>query len=285
MRNLFNFILNNIHWLILLLLVIISTFLIINNNDYQRSRYVGVENEIVGKIYSVSNNVNAYVGLRKSNHDLMEYAAIQEARIQSLENQLKEAYALRDTLQFPLVHPDTLPPYEFIHATIVNKELSKVNNFLTLNKGSNHGVEKDMGVLSSTGIVGIVINASPGYSIVIPILNPKSRPSCKVLGSNYSGPLVWDEQDMRYAALEDLPRHVEFQIGDTVVTSGYSAVFPEGIPVGIIEGQKKQKNDNFNSLKVRIFTDFWNLSHVLIIKNNHRKEQVNLEKTTMPNEN
>lgn len=280
MRNLIHFILKNIHWLLFLFLIFISTLLMVNNNEYQRSKYLVLENEIAGRVFSVADDISSYIGLRTTNRELTQYISSLEAKIQVLEYQLKEAKIKIDTTS---ILPDsTILPFEFIPARISNKNISGIENYITLNKGSNHGVKRDMGVLgtSTHGVVGVIWNVSQNFSVVIPILNPKFKLSCKIKGSTYPGPLVWDRRDIRYATLEELPRHVETHIGDTVVTSGNSVIFPEGIPVGIVEETQKQKNDNFNSIKVKLFINIGDIDHVLIVKNNFKEEQLKLEKET-----
>ncbi len=278
MRNLINFIIKNIHWLFFLFLTFISILLMINNNEYQRSKYLTFENEIVGKVYSITDDISSYVGLKSTNQELMQYASELEERIQLIEAQLQETQLRLDSTMYL---PDSVSlPYDYIPARITNKNISSVENYITLNKGSDQGVKRDMGVLgtSSHGVVGIVMSTSKNFAIVIPILNPKFKLSCKVKNTTYSGPLVWNHQDIRYATLEELPRHIEANPGDTIVTSGNSAIFPEGIPIGIVENTKKEKNDNFNSVRVKLFVNLGDLKHVLIVKNNNREEQINLEK-------
>ena len=278
MHNLINFIIKNIHWLFFLFLIFISTILMVNNNEYQQSKYLSLENEIVGKIYAIANNAGSYIGLKSANEELREHVASLEMKIQAIESQLKEALLKTDST---LYMPDSVSlPYDFIPARIIRKNISSVENFITLNKGSNHGIKRDMGVLgsSSHGVVGIVFSVSPGFSTVIPILNPKFKLSCKIKDSSYSGPLVWNHQNIHYATLVELPRHIEINPGDTVVTSGNSAIFPEGIPIGTVESSKKENNDNFNSVKVKLFVNLGDINHVLIVKNNNREEQLNLEK-------
>jgi rod shape-determining protein MreC len=258
----------------------ISTLLMVNNNEYQRSKYLTFENEIVGKVYSVADGISSYIGLRTTNRKLMQYISSLETNIQVLEYQLKESNLKLDTTL--ILSDSTILPFEFIPARILNKNISSTENYITLNKGSNHGVESDMGVLGTPtgGVVGVIWKVSPNFSVVIPVLNSKFRLSCKIKGNNYPGPLVWDRRDIRYATLEELPRHVETHAGDTVVTSGNSAIFPEGIPVGTVDETRKQKNDNFNSIKVRLLTDIGDIDHVLVVKNNFREEQLKLEKET-----
>ena len=121
--------------------------------------------------------------------------------------------------------------YNFIVAQVINNSVSNSHNYITLNKGSRDGLHSEMGVVDQNGIVGIVNAVSDNFAVVISLLNPKLRLSCKVKGSSYFGSLVWDGKDARYAVLEEMPRHVKFAKGDTIITSGYSAVFPEGIMV------------------------------------------------------
>ena len=277
MQNLINFIIKNIHWLFFLFLIFISTILMVNNNEYQQSKYLSLENEIVGKVYAVADNVSSYIGLKSNNQELLEYAAGLETKIQVLESQLKEFHLRTDS---NLYLPDSISlPYDFIPARIIRKNISGVENFITINKGSKHGIKRDMGVMgsSSYGVVGVVFSVSPNFSTIIPLLNPKFKLSCRIKEDSYSGPLKWNSQDIRYAILEELPRHVEINPGDTVVTSGNSAIFPEGIPVGVVENTLKEKNDNFTSAKVKLFVNLGNINHVLIVKNNYRGEQLNLE--------
>ena len=132
--------------------------------------------------------------------------------------------------------------------------------------------------------MGIVSTVADHLSVIIPLLNPKSKLSCKVLGSSYFGSLSWSGRSTRYANLEELPRHVEFQKGDTIVTSGYSSVFPAGIVVGTVADFEKQHDDNFFTLKVELATDFQLLKNVRIIKNYNQEEQIRVEQEARRND-
>ena len=277
MRNLINFIFKNIHWLFFVSLVFLSALFLFNNNNYQRSKYLAFASELVGSSYAITHSFNSYIGLQETNQKLIDYIVDQEAVIQMLKEQLEE-FSIKDRVpSFTIDSTKNAIPYEFIAARVVNNNISGTENLITLNRGSSDGVKADMGVLSLDGIVGIIINVSPNYSVAIPILNAKFRLSAKVSGSNYFGSLVWTERDSRYATLEDLPRHVEFEIGDTVVTSGYSAIFPEGVPVGLIVNSEAHRNNDFNSMKIKLFTNFSILKDVFIVKKNNKEEQIELE--------
>lgn len=260
-------------------LTFFSLFLFIRNNEFQRSKYLSVCQEIAGRVFLVSNSVESYVNLKTINSDLIRQIAVLE---QEMRDSKKKVETLSE-LVFPLdvhgyerIYPNA---FSFIPAKVVNNQIARMdNNYITVNKGTLAGVKEDMGVLSPNGIVGVVISVSPHFSKIIPILNPKYQPSCKIKGTGYFGNLLWDGKDSRYISLKELPQHAAFNIGDTIVTSGYSTVFPEGMPVGTVEDTFKKKGENYNSLKVKLFTNFGALSEVLVVVNALKDEQLNIEK-------
>ena len=179
---------------------------------------------------------------------------------------------------------DRNPTYEYITAGVVNNNTIYMNNYITINKGAKDGIRPDMGVISPHGVAGIVMTVKSHYSVVIPILNTKLNISCKVKNTDFFGPLSWIGGDVEYAFLEELPTHAVFEVGDTIVTSGYSAMFPPGIMVGIVDSYGKQRDDNFYSLKVRLATDFRSLNVLCVILNNMQEEQWEVEREVMRND-
>ncbi|GHT87433.1 cell shape-determining protein MreC [Bacteroidia bacterium] len=276
MRNLFDFIFKNIHWLLFFVLIYFSIFLIVHNNQFQRSKYLVVAQEVTGEFYAVTNGFQAYLNLNSANADLLKRIAQLETDVYTYRNMLEVRSDSNQTAGFVIDSIHSLT-YRFIPARVVNNSVSKIENYMTLNKGSEDGIERDMGVITANGVVGVIINTSAHFSAVIPVLNPKFKLSCKVKRNNYGGPLVWDVKDSRYTYLTEIPRYVNFEVGDTIVTSGYSTVFPEGLPVGSIEDSQQQKDDNYTSMKIKLFTNFNNLNEVLIVTNSYRKEQKELE--------
>jgi len=135
-----------------------------------------------------------------------------------------------------------------------------------------------MAVVSVKGIIGAVVNVTPHFSRVISVLNSEYHPSCIIKNTGFAGSLFWDGKDPRYVHLRGLPSHFAFTVGDTIVTSGYSAVFPEGVLVGVVEGAFRQKNEEYNSLKVRLFTDFSTLDEAFVVRNTLLEEQTEIEK-------
>lgn len=241
-------------------------------------------NVITGHISSVSGYVMSYLNLREINKELLERNGQLEMQVFELQDQLDMMRA--DTTVFAGFVPDSTEefPYDFILADVANNSVLHLSNYITIRKGRKEGVEPDMGVVSEKGVVGIVSAVSDHFSVVIPLLNPKFKLSCKVLGSSYFGTLSWNGRDSRYANLDELPRHVEFKKGDTIVTSGYSAIFPAGIIVGKVADFEKQRDDNFYSLDVDLATDFATLNTVKVIRNYHQSEQVSIEQEARKND-
>lgn len=276
MRNLINFLLKNSSWFVFIFLEIICFYFIFSTNSFQRSVYFNSSNEITGRVYAITGGVLSYFGLRTENEDLLK----RNTELQSQISELKEyIYKLEnDSLKTDAFLADSLGrkyiPQQYILARVESNSISQVYNFIIINKGKNDGVKTDMGVASQNGIVGVVRDVTSNYAVVQPVLNPNSRFSCKILNSNTAGTLVWDGGDSRYADLTEYPKYEKVAVGDTIVTSGFSDIFPEGIFVGIVEDFKSESNDNFYTLKVKLSTDFGALKSVFLlnIKDDERKE-------------
>ncbi|WP_293710366.1 rod shape-determining protein MreC [uncultured Parabacteroides sp.] len=284
MRKLLDFLVRKRHWFLFVLLEIVSMMLIYRNSAYQRNIIFSSANVLTGHIASVSGYVRSYLDLREINKELLERNGQLEMDLLELQDRLDMMMA--DTVNFVGFAPDSVEQfqYSFILAEVANNSVSHLSNYITVNKGRKDGIAPDMGVVSERGVVGIVSTVADHFSVVIPLLNPKSRLSCKVLGSSYFGSLSWDGRNTRYANLEELPRHVEFQKGDTIVTSGFSSVFPAGIIVGTVANFEKQHDDNFFTLKVELATDFQSLNNVRIIKNFNQEEQIRVEQEARRND-
>lgn len=284
MRKLLDFLVRKRHWFLFLLLEVLSLVLVYRNNAYQRNIIFSSANVVTGHIASVSGYVTSYLNLRDINKELLERNGELEMALLELQDQLDMMVA--DTATFAGFAPDSTErfPYSFVTAEVVNNSVTHLSNYITINKGRKEGVAPDMGVVSERGVVGIVSTVSDNFAVVIPLLNPKFRLSCKVLGSSYFGSLSWNGRNAQYANLDELPRHVEFQKGDTIVTSGYSAVFPSGIIVGTVAAFEKQHDDNFFSLEVKLATDFQALNNVRVINNYHQAEQVSVEQEAKRND-
>lgn len=252
--------------------------MIVNNREYQKSVFLSSSNSLVSEIYEWNNSVVEFFKLRAANDNLSAENTALKNHIIKLQNELTTLRPeAKDSIHF------RIPPemeYQFISAKVINSSTNKLQNYITLNKGAVDGVRVDMGVISDEGVVGIVKTVSNRFSVVIPVLNPKIEISCKFKRSNYSGPLKWSGEDYRFANLNDIARHVELSLGDTLITSGLTSTFPEGIPVGNIEDFKIKESDAYYKIKVKLAVNFRTLSHVKVINYLNYKEQRNLEDTS-----
>jgi len=285
MQKLLEFIVAKRHWILFILCGIISFTLIYRNSVYQRNMIWTSANAVSGSISSVSSSVFSYLDLQNVNQVLHERNNFLEMELLRLREQVDKMamdtisfsqISLRDTVKIDSLY-DGDYVYKFIPVGVVNNSTSYLNNYITINKGKKDGLRPDMGVVSPLGVVGFVATVNDNYSVVISLLHVKLRVSCKIKDANYYGPLSWKGGNVDYAYLEELPTHATFQIGDTVVTSGYTDAFPPGIMVGVVESYDKQHDDNFYSLKVRLATDFRALSVLSVIDNLTQKERKEVE--------
>lgn len=280
MKNLLSFIIRNGSWLVAIGLIVISFYLVFSFNSYQRSVYLTSANKVTGWFYEISDKATAFIHLNKRNKLLLERNARLEEELYSLKSYLSDMQ--KDTLTTNAFLSDSVPAsrFSFIFAEVINVSFSGPNNFITVNKGSLHGVKSDMGVISQNGVVGVVLKTSPTFSVIIPIINPKFRLSAKLKNSNNTGSISWDGKDLNMTQIRELPRHEVFQPGDTVVTS-FSRIFPKDIVIGYVIGQIPSKDDNFNTLNLRIATDFYSVRDILIINDEHFDEQNELENSIL----
>ena len=279
MRNLLNFLLKYNHWFLFILLEGISFVLLFRFNHYQHSVYFSSANAVAGKVYEVSGGITSYFHLKSVNEDLLDRIMELEQQNHNLEDALGRH--LSDSTELNSIRNLPNTDYQVFKARVINNSLNLVDNYITLNRGSKDGIRPEMGVVDGNGVVGIVYDTSSHYSRVISVLNSKSSISCKIVGSEYFGYLKWEYGDSRYAYLKDLPRHAEFNLGDTVVTSGYSTVFPEGIMIGTVDDMADSNDGLSYLLKVKLATDFGKVSEVRVIARTGQHEQKELEQKSL----
>ena len=275
MRNLLNFLLKYNYWLLFILLEVIRFVLLFRFNNYQQSVFFTSANVVAGKVYEVSGGISSYFHLKSVNEDLLDRNMALEQQITNLENRLKD-YRI-DSITMNSIRYLEQADYKIFKAHVIRNSLNQADNYITLDKGSSSGIRPEMGVVDGNGVVGIVYKTSPSYSLVISVLNSKSSISCKIIGSEYFGYLKWEYGDSRYAYLKDLPRHAEFNLGDTVVTSVYSTVFPAGVMVGTVDDMSDSNDGLSYLLKIKLATDFGKLGNVRVISRSGQGEQRELE--------
>lgn len=275
MKDLLDFIRHYSKWFVLAIYVVLSCVLLFKSDPYRQHLWLTSASAVSSGLYATSNNVTSYFNLHEVNDDLNRRNAVLEAEVVNLSEQLQRMRL--ETFTDTLAIPDSVPHFAFIVANVINNSIHHPFNYLTIDKGAADGVAPEQGVIDHSGVVGTVSAVSEHYARVISLLNPNFRLSCKIKDSEHFGSLVWDGDDPSVALLEELPRHTVFTAGDTVVTSGYSAVFPAGLPVGEILEDHKDHKENFFTLRVKLFADFTRLSNVQVVRNNHRDEVLAVE--------
>ena len=269
MKEIIKLILKYHFTIIFILLEIVSFSLIIRHNEYQRAIFSESASTLFGNISSTITSIKDYFRLKEMNESLANENIL-------LKNRLEEYELLRDTIIHGTVVQDSIPVYEYIGAKQVNATYNRTKNYITLNRGRKNGLQKEMAVCTPEGIVGLIQDLSDHFAVVIPLINVDARISAKIKKNNYYGSLQWDGNDYAYSYLNDIPYHVEVNAGDTIVTSGLSKIFPEGIVVGYVESVDKV-TANFLKIKVKLAVDFKRINHVYVILNNKKNEQTSLE--------
>ena len=269
MKEIIKLILKYHFTIIFILLEIVSFSLIIRHNEYQRAIFSESASTLFGNVSSTITSIKDYFRLKEMNESLANENIL-------LKNRLEEYELLRDTIIHGTVVQDSIPVYEYIGAKQVNATYNRTKNYITLNRGRKNGLQKEMAVCTPVGIVGLIQDLSDHFAVVIPLINVDSRISAKIKKNNYYGSLQWDGNDYAYSYLNDIPYHVEVNARDTIVTSGLSKIFPEGIVVGYVESVDKE-TANFLKIKVKLAVDFKRINHVYVILNNKKNEQTSLE--------
>ena len=272
MRNLIEFLAKHHHWFVFILLEAISFTLLFRYNNYQNSVWFSSANVVTGKVYEWSSQLEKFFSLATVNQHLTQRNLALEQKVVELSEKLTavtkdSSYVKADVTQ-------QLSQFKQIPAKVVSNSLKDVNNLMTIDKGSADGVRKDMGVVSGTGVVGIVYLVSTHYAVVIPLLNTKSNVSCKIENRDYFGFLNWQGGSTDQAFLDDIPRHARFKLHENIVTSGYSSVFPPGILVGKILHVYNSPDGVSYRLCVQLATDFSTLRDVSVIDNTLMKERI-----------
>ena len=274
MRSILDILIKHNHWFLLLLLEGISFVLIVSFNNYQKATMFTSANSVIGNIYSTMSNVDGYFGLKSENRNLVEHNKELLNDIEVLKARLRE---YEDSAAIATVTQHV--PSDGFHyntARVVNNSINKINNYITIDKGTSQGVKDQMGVFNNQGVIGVTVTSSGSFTVVMPLLNSKSIISCKVKNKALCT-LKWDGKDAQHSYLIDLPRYELFETGDTVVTSRFSSIFPEGIPIGKIERLEDSDDGQSYRARVRLFVNFSNIDNVFVVGNNNREEQEKLE--------
>jgi rod shape-determining protein MreC len=289
-RNLIVFLRRYFNFFLFLLLEVICIVLVFRNNDFQKTAYLNSANNISARLYERYNNVEYYFHLKATNDSLVK----ENAR---LHNELRTSYdsvTLNNIVKLDTIRQystDTtrkvigteIRRYLYKEAKVVNNSVNNPINYITIRRGSAHGIKPNMGVVGPSGVVGIVRSVNENYAVVLSLLS-KGRNfgfSARLSHSREMGTVRWYGGEAGYAVMEDIPKSVRLIKGDTVVTSGYSALFPENIPIGYVDSYGlADKSSTSYSIRIKLATNFYNLQYVYVIDNLLKDEQKSLEDST-----
>lgn len=284
MRNLLEFLTRHYHWFLFVALEVVSAMLLFRYNSYQSSVWVSSANAVTGRIFEWESAVESFFSLTRVNEELTLRNFYLERKVNQLSTLYAEATGEKaDTGSGEL---KMLSRYSLIPAKVVSNSLDREDNLITINRGRADGITPDMGVACGTGVVGVTYLVSDNYTVVLPVINTRSRISCAIRGHGYFGYLHWTGGDSGFAYVEDIPRHARFRRGDWVETNGYSSIFPPGVLIGKIVQVYNSRDGLSYRLKVQLTTDFGNLRDVCVINDRGIAEKamiINAARDSMQN--
>jgi rod shape-determining protein MreC len=287
MQQLIDFILRKKDVVVYFILLFLSLSFIFNSNYFHKSKVILFSNSITNYTNEVFENIDWYFELKKINSSLVEENLI-------LKNQLEKFIEKKSIDSLKNV------AFQYQNAKVISNNLSSFKNNLIINKGTKHGLKNEMGVISSTGIVGIIDRTSKNYSSVMSVLNTESKINAKVKRTSHFGTLEWNGLSNRDLLLNDIPETADIKIGDSIITGGMSLIFPEGINIGVISEIMKQEKfndtimefninnqvkianiefrENYLNIEVKLHTDMNNLNNVYVIESLNKDEFENIKK-------
>jgi rod shape-determining protein MreC len=261
MNHLFSFLSGIRTLVVFIVLEVVALFLFTNDSFYQHSIILKNIHVAWAAVVRPVHSLTQYFSLDAVNRQLVE-------ENNRLRNDLELLHSGADTTVKSIIYDQQ---YSYIQAEIIDNSINKQRNYIMLNAGSNNGVKKDMGVITDQGVVGIVTEVSKRYSLVKSILNTEWKFNVRLRSAGDFGPMQWDGLNYRKSILSDIPQHSNVVKGDTVETSGYSRVFPQGIPVGVVDTAVIRRG-NFHEIKVNLFIDLKKVQYVNIVNSIHKHE-------------
>jgi len=270
MRNLFQFIWRYNFFLFFLLIESVCFYLIVVNNNFHRSAYINSTLSLSTSVQGGMDSFRKYLNLNEENKRLNE----ENAYLHSL---IPSAFIFDSTKQIQVADTLRHQQYTFLPARIISNSVNRRKNYLLLDKGSSNGIKPEMGVISGKGVIGIVKDVSEHYSSVMSLLHKDTRVSARFRKNSYFGLLTWDGENPLYATLSDVPKHVVFAQGDTIETSSYSSVYPEGVLIGTITEFRLDAGANFFICKIKLFEEFQKLSYVYVVNFLFKEERKTID--------
>jgi len=272
MYNLFRFFLRYHLFILFLSLEVFCFYLTYRTKKYNQAAYTNAATGISGKAYNTYSGITDYLYLRRMSDSLVnENAALRQRLIESKFDNKVDSTKVNDSIGRYVQH------FTYLTARVIFNSVNQASNLIYLNRGKNQGLTRQMGVFNANGIVGQVINVTDNYAAVMSVLSKDFKVSAKLKKSEYFGNMHWDGINSTTATLEEIPKHVPVKVGDTIVTSGFSELFPRNIMIGTVKKVKTEADKNFLDITVNLSTDFGNLSYVYVVKNMRRDELLTLD--------
>jgi len=277
MQKLINFLIRNYSFILFLVLQLIAFVFILQANSFSRSTFFNSTRAVSGEMLEKYHNAKEFANLKRTNQILAE----ENARLRSIS---KESYFPMFSISDTVI--DTLynQQYVYIPSKVVNSTYTYSNNHLTLNKGSNNGIQKGMGVINAEGVIGKVKEVSENYSVVYPLIHQKGQVTGRIKSSGHFGEVSWNGKDYDRVQLNKIQRHATFDIGDTIVSDQRSEIFPSGIPIGVIQDSTLNYETQFISIEIDLLPDFTNIEYVYIVNDLLKEERTNLKQKVVKNE-
>ncbi|MDO4948766.1 MAG: rod shape-determining protein MreC [Bacteroidales bacterium] len=276
MNNLIRFLAKKMHWLVFFMLEIMGLFLYLQFNRQQGVVIFSSVNTVVGSFYQVVSSLGNYFNLKEENSLLHDKNVALNFQIAKLREQLQDIQSAANPVE-DVLDTTVMSHCSLIKARVINNSLFRKDNFITLDKGEADGVSKEMGVIDSNGVVGVVYMTSEHYSLVLSLLSSRSSINCKVAMTEFFGILKWERESFQYASVYDLPQHSMVEKGDKIVTNGFSIVFPVGMPIGEVESILEGDAGQSCKLKIKLAVDFSNLRDVYVLNMKSDNEKQDLE--------
>ncbi len=277
MQQILYFITKNSTKLLFLLLLVVSLYLTVQTHSYHKSQVLHSANFVSGAVYEKTNSITEYLHLKDENNRLAEENAKLKQILYNSEVIVDSAFAINPEIRIA-------QDFKLFHAKIIKNSFYNKDNYLTIKGGSKNGVKKDMGVINSKGVIGIVENVSKNYATIQSILNTQTKISAKLSNSNHFGTITWNGKNTGFVQLIDIPKLAVLHKGDSIVTGGISTIFPENVPIGVVDKVFTSKNSNFYTINVRLFNDMTSIGSVYLIENIHINEINQLEEETTSDE-
>lgn len=272
MKNLLQFIMQHSCLFLFILLEVVAFLLITSNQAYSRSTILTASNQVVAGVNAMGDNMLSYFRLRKDNEQLNEQISRLQAQVQFLQNTQEQLEEQKDTTTYRYAHLS----YQFIPAKVIDLTTNQEHNYLTLNKGARDGVEVGMGVVCNQGVVGVVSRVNERFALVVPLIHTGINSSARIKKNRQIGFTSWKGHNYRHINLAEIGRHIAVEEGDSVVTSGMTTTFPEGVMIGVVEKVRLNEGDNYYDIRMRLATDFRKLRYVQVLRNTAKKEMEEL---------